>query len=250
MKQTHSLIAACVGLVIALGGGLVAATWRPAEATSAEARFARPNALNYARAADDLTRAAILTDVETRKRISTDLEACRAALRAAGVSFTPVPARLQKDGCGYGEALKVKASLAAFTPNPGAPDDLPMTCDLAARLHMWERHIVIPAAEKHLGSPVVDVRAFGTFQCRTVAGHDRLSEHAFARAADIAGFVLADGREISVLEDYFDPGAKGEFLREIRERACEVFDVTLGPDYNADHANHFHLDVGGQQACR
>jgi hypothetical protein len=26
--------------------------------------------------------------------------------------------------------------------------------------------------------------------------------------------------------------------------------VTLGPDYNEDHANHFHLDVGGQHACR
>jgi hypothetical protein len=53
-----------------------------------------------------------------------------------------------------------------------------------------------------------------------------------------------------VLRDFRSKGAKGVFLREIRGRACDLFDVTLGPDYNADHANHFHLDVGGQRACR
>jgi hypothetical protein len=250
MKKTHSIIAACAGLVIALTGGLVVGNWRTAEATSKQPQFARPNSLSYARpAADDLTRYGVLGDDQTRAKLSTDLAACRAALKAAGVSFNLVPAKSQ-GACGYGEALEVKASLASFTPNPGAPEDLPMTCDLAARLHMWERHIVIPAAEKYLGSPVVDIKAFGTFQCRTVAGHDKLSEHSFAKAADIAGFVLADGREISVLEDYYGKGAKGDFLREIRQRACDLFDVTLGPDYNEDHANHFHLDVGGQRACR
>jgi hypothetical protein len=250
MKKAHSIIAACAGLAIALTGGLVAATWRTAEATSAEATFARPNTLNYARpAAADITRYGVLGDDKTRNKISSDLAACRSALKAAGVSFELVPAK-HEGACGYGEALEVKASLAAFTPNPGAPEELPMTCDLAARLHMWERHVVIPAAEKYLGSPVVDIKAFGTFQCRTVAGLDRLSEHSFAKAADIAGFILADGREISVLEDYYGKGAKGDFLREIRQRACDLFDVTLGPDYNEDHANHFHLDVGGEHACR
>lgn len=125
-----------------------------------------------------------------------------------------------------------------------------MTCGLAAKLHLWERHVVIPAAEKYLGSPVEDIKVFGTFQCRTVADTDKLSEHAFAKAIDVAGFVLADGREITVLGDYYAKGAEGDFLREIRQRACDLFDVTLGPDYNEAHANHFHLDVGGNRACR
>jgi hypothetical protein len=125
-----------------------------------------------------------------------------------------------------------------------------MTCGLAAKLHVWERHIVAPAAEKYLGSPVVEVKLMGSYQCRSVAGMKRLSEHSFAKAVDVAAFVLADGREVSVLKDYRSSGAKGDFLREIHGRACDVFDVTLGPDYNADHANHFHLDVGGERACR
>jgi hypothetical protein len=46
--------------------------------------------------------------------------------------------------------------------------------------------VVVPAAEKYLGSPVVEIEAFGSFQCRRVAGQDHLSEHAFAKAADIS----------------------------------------------------------------
>ena len=76
-----------------------------------------------------------------------------------------------------------------------------------------------------------------------------MSEHAFGKALDIAAFRLVDGRSISVLDDYYDKGAKGAFLREIHQKACDLFDVTLGPDYNADHANHFHLDVGIRRAC-
>jgi len=26
--------------------------------------------------------------------------------------------------------------------------------------------------------------------------------------------------------------------------------VTLGPEYNAAHADHFHLDMGGGKVCR
>lgn len=251
MKTTHSLIAAMGGLALALGGGLTVANWRTAEATAKTAHFARPaQALAAtAPAAPDLTLFSAMADERVVDAVKNDLAACEAALSAAGVIFKQVPA-VQEGMCGYSDAIEVRTSLADLTPNPGAPDSLPMTCDLAARLEMWERHVVIPVAEKYLGSPVKEIKAFGTFQCRTVAGRDRLSEHAFAKAADIASFVLADGREISVLDDYRAKDAKGDFLREVRQRACDLFDVTLGPDYNADHANHFHLDVGGNSACR
>ncbi len=245
------MIAAVAGLVVALAGGLSVANLRTAEATSKTPHFVRPSAtpVNAAPAAPDLTLFSAMADERVVSAMKNDLAACEAALSAAGVTFKQVPA-VKEGACGYNDAIEVKASLAELTPNPGAPDKLPMTCDLAARLHMWERHVVIPAAEKYLGSPVKEIKAFGTFQCRTVAGMERLSEHSFAKAADIASFVLADGREISVLDDYFAKDAKGDFLREVRQRACDLFDVTLGPDYNADHANHFHLDVGGQRACR
>lgn len=248
MKKSHSLIALGAGVMIALSGGVMLANWRIAEAAGGQVRFARPN-YDVARPAGsaviDLQKYSALGDVKRLAGLSKNLESCHDALAAAGVNFTIAPA--EHDGaCGYDEAVVVDASLSDWK----APDQMPMTCDLAAKMHLWERHIVIPAAEKYLGSPVKEIKAFGSFQCRRVAGHDRLSEHAFAKAADIAGFVLEDGREISVLKDFRNKGAKGDFLREVHDRACGLFDVTLGPDYNADHANHLHLDVGGQYACR
>lgn len=250
MKKSHSIITAAAALAVALAGGLGVANFRTAEATSTTPHFVRPAKEDVAKpAAPDLTLFSAMADERVVNAVKNDLAACEAALSAAGVSFTPV-ANVQDGDCGYRDAIEIKASAAEITPNPGAPKDLPMTCDLAARLEMWERHVVIPAAEKYLGSPVVEIKAFGTFQCRTVAGMERLSEHSFAKAADIAGFILADGRYIAVLDNFRSKGPDGDFLREIRQRACDLFDVTLGPDYNADHENHFHLDVGGDHACR
>ena len=227
---------------------------RSAEATSTPAAFARPDftAPPPKPPGVDLTLFSALADPSALKKLSRDVEICHDALSAASVTFTEVPAK-REGQCGYTEALEISSSLATWEPNPGAPKDLPMTCALAAKLHLWERHVVIPAAEKYLGSPVREVKVpsapSSAAPWRTLDKF--VGAFAFAKAADIAGFVLADGREISVLEDYYrSSGAKGDFLREIRQRACDLFDVTLGPDYNEDHANHFHLDVGGQHACR
>ena len=254
MKKSHSFIALSAGLMLALGAGLTMANFRSAEATSSNAGFARPDFSGTKFVAPkppgvDLTLFSALADESQLKKLSGDVDMCHEALAAASVMFTEVPATKQGQ-CGFTEAVEISSSLASWEPNPGAPKELPMTCGLAAKLHLWERHVVIPAAEKFLGSPVKDVKLFGTFQCRNVAGMERLSEHSFAKAADVAAFILADGREISVLKDYYSKGPKGDFLREVRERACDIFDVTLGPDYNADHANHLHLDVGGDHACR
>ncbi len=251
MKKHHSYITAAAALVLALGGGVFVANFRTADATAKTVHFARPAQTPSApkSTAVDLTLFSAMADESVVDAVKNDLATCEAALNAAGVVFKQV-ANVSEGQCGYRDAIEVKASLTDFTPNAGAPEHLPMTCDLAARLHMWERHIVIPAAEKYLGSPVKEIKAFGTFQCRNVADTDKLSEHAYAKAADIASFVLADGREISVLDDFYAKDARGDFLREVRQRACDLFDVTLGPDYNEAHKNHFHVDVGGDHACR
>lgn len=245
MKTSFPFVAVACGLAIAIAGAFAIAE-RTAEAAGSEQHFARPV---YERARDgavpDLTRYGVLGDKAKLASLGTSIGVCHDALSAAGVRYREVPAA-HSGACGYDEALVVQASMSTWK----APDTMPMTCDLAAKMHLWERHVIIPAAEKYLGSPVVEIKAFGSFQCRNVAGYSRLSEHAYGKAVDVAGFVLADGREITVLDDFYNKGAKGDFLREVHDRACDLFDVTLGPNYNEDHANHFHVDVGGQRACR
>ncbi len=78
----------------------------------------------------------------------------------------------------------------------------------------------------------------------------RPSEHAAANALDVAAFRLRDGERILIERDWSDDGDKGRFLRRAFEGACDVFGTALGPDYNAAHANHFHLGMRGRGFCR
>jgi hypothetical protein len=84
------------------------------------------------------------------------------------------------------------------------------------------------------------------------ASEGRWSEHATGNAIDIAGFVLEDGRRISVLGDWDGEDAEARFLRAVRDGACKSFATVLSPDYNAAHADHFHLDQDGRWSgvCR
>jgi hypothetical protein len=111
----------------------------------------------------------------------------------------------------------------------------------------------LAAAREHLGQEVVRVSHFGTYACRNVnhlAG-GRRSEHATANAIDIAGFVLADGQQVTVKGDWAGGNARrSAFLRALRDGACEFFDVVLSPDYNEAHHDHFHFDMGSYRACR
>jgi hypothetical protein len=127
------------------------------------------------------------------------------------------------------------------------------TCPLAVAWALFEQHVLVPAAREHLGQEVVQVLHFGTYACRNInhrAG-GRRSEHATANAIDIAGFVLANGRQITVKDDWVGGDARQEsFLRALRSGACRFFDVVLGPDYNEAHHDHFHFDMGSYRACR
>ena len=46
-----------------------------------------------------------------------------------------------------------------------------------------------------------------------------------------------------MLRDWPGEGDKARFLRTVRDGACDGFATVLSPDYNAAHANHFHLDM-------
>ena len=92
----------------------------------------------------------------------------------------------------------------------------------------------------------------GSYSCRNVAGSSRRSAHASAAAIDIAGFVLADGRRISVKEGWQGTKAQREFLRTVQASACRRFATVLGPDYNTAHEDHLHLEgvIDGKSFCR
>lgn len=118
-------------------------------------------------------------------------------------------------------------------------------CPMAVALEAWLSGSVQQAAWYRLGSQVVEIHQISSYACRGrngVVGAE-LSEHAFGNALDIASFELADGRIISV-EDDWSGGTQAErdFLREILATACQYFTTVLGPGV-AYHYDHFHLDL-------
>ena len=121
----------------------------------------------------------------------------------------------------------------------------PVTCGLATALQGWARFGVDRAARAILGSPLQRIETMGSYSCRNVAGTDRRSGHATANAVDVAGFLLADGRRITIKGDW-NAGSPQirQFLKTIRQSACRRFSLVLTPDYNRAHHDHLHLEVG------
>jgi hypothetical protein len=179
---------------------------------------------------------------------------CRTLLGRAGIRFVALPPR-RGGQCGYDDAVRFSSGGAVDLAY--RPSDLGTSCPVAAGLALWEWHVVQPAALRRFGTKVAAVEHFGSYSCRRIYGRSEgaWSEHSTANAVDIAGFRLADGRRVRVAADWNDPGAKGRFLRDVRDGACRLFATTLSPDYNSAHRDHLHLDQAkrgavGWRACR
>jgi hypothetical protein len=109
---------------------------------------------------------------------------------------------------------------------------------------------------------VVEVADIGVYNYRCIGGGQPpcergLSQHAQAMGIDLAGFTDQDGVFSSVNDDWVIDGAddrtcaaatepgKDAFLHQLicALKAERVWNVTLTPNYNADHRNHFHVDL-------
>jgi hypothetical protein len=178
------------------------------------------------------------------KLVDADAQNCAIALSRAGLAANLKPDVAGAGSCGKSGAIELgRLSVARLKPED-------TRCAIAARLYMWERHSLQPAARRLLGEEIGEIMHFGSYNCRNMRGGTSMSEHATANAFDISGFRTASGRQISVLRDWNKPTAQGRFLRAAHEGLCDWFNTTLGPDFNADHADHFHADMGTWRTCR
>lgn len=182
-------------------------------------------------------------------RLKDDRAACRAALESApadALDYMPLADYTPVDGCPLENVIRVRGGEVGFNTSFVA------SCPLAVAWVLFERHRLQPAAEDYFGERVTAIQHYGSFACRNIyhREHARRSDHATAEALDVAAFRLADGQRISVLEDWGNDDAAGEFLREAQSGACGLFGTVLGPEYNAAHANHFHFGMRGISFCR
>ncbi len=175
---------------------------------------------------------------------------CLSDLGSRQANFTPLPDQNYGAGCATIHAVRL-LSLRSDTTDLDLTNLGPVTCALADRFAGWARFGVDRAARQILGSPLVRIETMGSYSCRNVAGTDRRSAHATGNAVDVSGFVLANGRRITVLGNWY-AGTPQErsFLRVIQTSACKRFGTVLGPDYNPAHHNHLHLEVSAGTFCR
>ncbi len=177
-------------------------------------------------------------------RLGDDRELCDLALATSGLRFTRLADSAPHPGCPVENAVRIQGA------NVGLSSSFMATCPLAVSFALFERHGLQPAAQAVFGQPVSRVEHVGSFTCRSIAGSQRPSQHSYANALDMVGFRLRDGQHISVLRDWPGQGDKARFLRLVQEAACDSFNVTLGPEYNAAHRDHFHVDMGMWRMCR
>ncbi|WP_018918465.1 extensin-like domain-containing protein [Vreelandella zhanjiangensis] len=183
------------------------------------------------------------------KRLSGDREACLAALDTVPdgeLSYTPLADYAPTASCPLTNVVRMQSSSVRFNQSFVA------TCPLALAWVMYERHELQPAAQEIMGSPVRQVDHVGSFACRNIYHREnaRRSEHATAEALDVIGFRFENGQRITLINNWDEEGSVGEFLRAARDGACGTFGNVLGPDYNAAHADHFHMGMRGFRLCR
>ncbi|WP_371920709.1 extensin family protein [Pseudomonas sp. S5D5] len=179
-------------------------------------------------------------------RLQDDPALCDQVLKTSGLRVSHQADTPADAACPLRNVLRVQGA------DVGLSSSFLASCPLAVAFALFERHSLQPAAQAVFGQAVTRVDHLGSFACRNMynRAEGRLSQHASANAVDIAGFRLADGRSISVLKDWPGEGDAARFLRQVREGACNDFNVVLSPDYNAAHRNHFHLDMGRWWVCR
>ncbi|MBF8675389.1 extensin family protein [Pseudomonas fulva] len=180
------------------------------------------------------------------KRLRDDPALCQQALQSSQLRYRAQADSPASAKCPLSNVWRIEGGQARLSSSFLA------SCPLAVAYALFERHGLQPVAQRVLGQPVVQVDHLGSFACRNVYNRKagRLSQHASANALDIAGFRLRDGQRIVLARDWQGTGDKAVFLREVHQAACEHFSTVLGPEYNAAHRDHFHVDMGRWQVCR
>ena len=156
-----------------------------------------------------------------------------------GEELAPITSRVQ--GCGIEAPVRVTQVAGIRLTTPATID-----CATAGALKTWINEGMRPAFRRQ---EVVELRIAASYICRprnNVRGA-KISEHGRGKAIDISGFILSDGRELSVQGDY------NRQMRQAHRAACGIFGTTLGPGSDGYHEDHLHFDTASHRGgayCR
>ncbi|MEO7095203.1 MAG: extensin family protein [Polyangiales bacterium] len=170
-----------------------------------------------------------------------------------------------------------KVTYTAGPASPGVMDPVTVTMPIngmpfrsggAARTKMFGDCSIIKALAKAApmlrAKMIVEVTDLGVYNYRCIGSvgtppncPNGISQHAYGNAIDLASFKDVAGMTYVVNTDFvIDPApektctaatvaGKDRFLHELicELKAAKVFNIVLTPNYNADHRDHFHVDM-------
>lgn len=139
--------------------------------------------------------------------------------------------------CGIKDAVQITSVSGIKLSRPSTMD-----CGTAQALNKWVEKSVKPTFKRR--GPVVELQVAAHYACRTRNNRKgaRISEHGKGRAIDIAGFRMADGELVTVLDGWRKNPSKKQLVKVWRG-ACGPFGTVLGPNSDRYHRDHFHLDT-------
>ncbi|MDG4882142.1 extensin family protein [Mesorhizobium sp. WSM4884] len=164
--------------------------------------------------------------------------ACRERLKTLGVEFEEHKA---EHDAAIGCSIPYPIVLKTLGKSIGIGSGAELNCRMAEAAAHFAADVIQPAAKAELGADLKSITQASAFVCRPRHGGEKLSEHAFGNALDIASFTLSDGRKIEI--GPVPPEKDANFLNAIRKAACGPFKTVLGPGSDPDHALHFHFDL-------
>ncbi|TAG22359.1 MAG: hypothetical protein EAZ40_08210 [Rhodobacterales bacterium] len=150
------------------------------------------------------------------------------------------PIQSKVGGCGVEDPVRV-TSISGVRLSQAATVD----CSIATALNTWVSDVAQPAFDGKLAE--LQIAAHYICRSRNNVKGAKISEHGKGRAIDIAGFILTDGRLLTVSDNY------NRTLRRIYKAACGIFKTTLGPGSDGYHEDHFHFDTSARSGgayCR
>ena len=120
-----------------------------------------------------------------------------------------------------------------------------LRCPMIPQVERWLADVVEPAARRYYGQRIAEVTVAASYGCRAMnhVSGARLSEHGYANALDISRFTLESSEVITVKGGWYCTERERGFLRTVHNGACENFTTVLGPNYDANHRDHFHMDL-------
>ena len=182
-----------------------------------------------------------------------------------GLVAPPARCSVKPSEIGIAERLRaINEGNGCSVPNPWLVHSLAnvnfsqpatLNCGMADPLNDWLQNVVEPAAQRNFSESVVSIDVAASYSCRARNNQsgNKMSEHGYGNAIDIAAFTLESGRKITVLDDWSGGSDERSFLRFVRKEACANFMTVLGPGSDRHHRDHIHLDLqnrrSGQHYC-